>query len=59
MTDQRKIEILEFLLWDNSPQAHTTREGMLTALEVSTIKDVIEDIIRLDQHRKLSTEVYK
>ena len=46
MTDSKKkeiIKVLEFLLYDNSPEAHTTREGFLTKIEVAIIKEVIEE----------------
>ena len=46
MTDSKKKEILQvlgFLLWDNSPEAHTTREGFLTKKEAAIIKEIIEE----------------
>ena len=43
MTDERKIEVLEFLIWDNSNH-NSTRFKILTSNEVAVIKDTIEEL---------------
>ena len=43
MTDERKIEVLEFLIWDNANH-NSTRFKILTSNEVAAMKELIDDL---------------